>query len=84
MKVKNKNKSIKFVFELIFSKRFKKKVKKILCSIGKFIWDIFKKVVVGVIVKVLVDRLFYFNNRTFLFGVLNNENIRKLQSFQIE
>lgn len=81
MKVKFKNKSIKFVFELSFSKRFKKRVKKILCFIGKFIWDIFKKVVVGVIVKVLVDRLFYFNNRTFFIWSIKNENIRKLQTF---
>lgn len=64
MKVKFKIK-IRFISE---SKILKKlKIKKIFSSILKFLWDIFKKVVVGVIVKVLVDRLFYYKNRTFLF-----------------
>ncbi|MEI3526674.1 MAG: hypothetical protein V8R15_00995 [Bacilli bacterium] len=81
MKFKIKNKSINFVFKLSFSKTFKRKIKKILCAIGKFLWDILIKVVVGVIVKVLVDRLFYFYNRTFLFGEVINEIIRKLQTF---
>ena len=73
MKFKIKNKSINFVFKLSFSKTFKRKIKKgwvycewqRICAIGKFLWDILIKVVVGVIVKVLVDRLFYFYNRTF-------------------
>ncbi len=74
MKLKFKNKSVKFVLEVKFSKNFKKRIKKVLIAILKFFWDIFVKVIVGVIVKVLVDRLFYLSNRTFFIWRIKYEN----------